>query len=170
MTAPSGYNLLDGDGGSNPPALPADDCEDLGGGLYFTNSVANPPRAHEHPAAEDWIMMERILQRVARMATPIRIWCHGGGSAGIDFAESLTDNITASQISFGHPSTGTYNLTISTESIWSMGDRQPFSGSHGGVANIVTAIQSGNNITVTVTNASGTLTDTGSFWVEAFGI
>lgn len=172
MTAPS-YCIFDGDGGSGAPALPTDDCENVGGGLLFTNSVKYPPRSHEHPAAEDWHQMEQLIARMSRTGAPITIWGAGSPSTPtIGAVKSWSDNVTAGNCTITRTGTGVYTITVTAAAIWSRpdADMAPKSGGTGTTPVLVTTSQSTNTLTIHMNDTTGAPTDTGSWWVDCFGL
>lgn len=168
MTAPSGYCVLDGDGGSNLPKVPASDCEDMGG-LYFTDDTANPPRTHEHLSSKDFMQVEMLVQRAWQMLPLLTIWASGtAGGATVNAIRTGIAALTTASVTAAHVSTGTYSFTLPTSTMSSFGLCLPKSYVNGATATHCAATQTAN--VVTLYQYLGTATaDTGSWVIDIFG-
>jgi hypothetical protein len=167
MTAPA-YCVLDGDGGSNLPKLPAADCEELGG-LFFVDSTKAPPRTHEHVSMKDVMQWEMLIQRLCQTAPLVTIWAHNNGVTAptIDAVRSMVAGVTALNITPARGGVGSYTFTLPSGTLptrpghpkcWSNTDQID-----------ATATQSGNVVTVTVTENAGDPSDTCAFIIDIFG-
>jgi hypothetical protein len=169
MTAPT-YWVLNGDGGSNLPALPDAACE-FAGGLYFADSVTKPPRTHEHPSAKDFMQMERALYYAYQMLPLVTIWVsvNGSGTPTINEVRSATTNVTAANITPARSDVGTYTFTLPASSLPSNTTRIKC-GALNVAGLIATGSRSGAVISMLLTTHAGVATDTGAFWIDVYGI
>jgi hypothetical protein len=170
MSAPS-YCIFDGDGGSNAPALPTDDCENVGGGLLFTNNVDHPPRSHEHPSADDWHQMEQLIARMSRTGAPLTLWCSGNAVPTVDTFRCWSDNVTTGNFSITRGAVGSYTVTVTAGVLWDRpsASMTPKSGPTGTASVGVTVAQTTNTFSIKMNDTTGAATDAGKFWIDIFG-
>lgn len=169
MTAPSGYCIFDGNGGTVAAARPDAACENVGGGLYFQDDAVNPPLSHQHPAAADWHQMERQIGRLGSVAPYAKVAVTAGTTPTVTHLLSLTTNVTIGQITVNRATVGQYSFTFPTTAMPSA-VFPPECGVTGTVANTICVSQASNVVTSYLRTSGGTLTDSGSFWFGIYGL
>jgi hypothetical protein len=121
-TASPDYFVLEGDLGSNVPAVPT---LDQMSGADFTDDLENPPIPDQQPTAADWNQVAFTAWAAAKMAPRLSIGCTGGSSPALNSVVAMNRNISTNtptnpDIALSHIATGHYTVAIPTAKLPAM--------------------------------------------------